>query len=107
VAVLTAVVERLEIQMEDTPPYQGKFARAIVDVQLRRFYYDAAKVANVVTIGALAKLVPISPIVFGTGYPYRSGAEYMRGLAANFGADDLKAIDRENALRILPRLRTA
>jgi hypothetical protein len=61
VAVLTAVVERLEIQMEDTPPYQGKFTRDIVDVQLGRFYYDMAQVANAVTIGTLAKLVPISP----------------------------------------------
>jgi predicted TIM-barrel fold metal-dependent hydrolase len=44
--------------------------------------------------------------VFGTDYPYRSGAEYGHGLAANFDAADLKAIDRDNALRILPRLRT-
>lgn len=105
--VLTAVAERLQIQMVNTPPYKGKFTREMVDGQLRRFYYDTAQVANAVTIGALAKLVPISQIVFGTDYPYRSGTEYITGLAANFGADDLKAIDRENALRILPRLRTA
>ena len=59
------------------------------------------------TIGALAKLVPVSQIVFGTDYPYRTGAEHVRGLTERFGADELKAIDRDNALRILPRLRTA
>jgi 6-methylsalicylate decarboxylase len=104
---LTAVAERLQIQMVSTPPYKGKFTRETVDGQLRRFYYDTAQVANAVTIGALAKLVSVSQIVFGTDYPYRSGAEHVKGLAANFSAGELKAIDRENALRILPRLRTA
>ena len=55
------------------------------------------KVSNAVTIGALAKLVPVSQIVFGTDYPYRTGAEHVKGLAANFNAADLKAIDRDNA----------
>jgi predicted TIM-barrel fold metal-dependent hydrolase len=105
--VLTAVAERLQIQMVSTPPYKDKFTREIVDGQLRRFYYDTAQVANAVTIGALAKLVPVAQIVFGTDYPYRTGAEHVKGLAANFGAAELKAIDRENALRILPRLRAA
>jgi hypothetical protein len=31
----------------------------------------------------------------------------VKGLAANFSGADLAAIDRDNALRILPRLRTA
>jgi predicted TIM-barrel fold metal-dependent hydrolase len=105
--VLTAVAERLQIQMVTTPPYKGKITRDVVDGQLRRFYYDTAQVANAVTIDALAKLVPTSQIVFGTDYPYRTGAEHAEGLAGRFGASDLKAIDRDNALRILPRLRAA
>ena len=83
-----------------------KFTRGMVDGQLHRFYYDTAQVANAVTIGALAKLVPVSQIVFGTDYPYRTGAEHVQGLVARFGAQELQAIDRDNALRILPRLRT-
>jgi len=105
--VLTAVAERFEIQMTSKPPYRGKFTREGVDGELRRFYYDTAQVSNAVTIGALAKLVPISQIVFGTDYPYRTAAEHVKGLAANFNADELKAIDRDNAVRILPRLRSA
>jgi 6-methylsalicylate decarboxylase len=105
--VLTAVAERLEIQMVTTPPYKDMFTRETVDGQLRRFYYDTAQVSNAVTIGALAKLVSVSQIVFGTDYPYRTGAEHVKGLAVNFNAGELKAIDRDNALRILPRLRTA
>ena len=86
---------------------KGQFTREIVDGQLRRFYYDTAQVSNAVTIDALAKLVPVSQIVFGTDYPYRTGVEHVRGLAAHFGADELKGIDRDNALRILPRLGAA
>jgi 6-methylsalicylate decarboxylase len=100
--VLTAVAERLRIQMVTTPPYKGKVTREMVDRELNRFYYDTAQVANEVTIQALAKLVPISQILFGTDYPYRTGAEHAAGLAARFDAQDLAAIDRGNALRILP-----
>ena len=31
---------------------------------------------------------------------------WVQGLVARFGAQELQAIDRDNALRILPRLRT-
>lgn len=103
--VLTAVSERFQIQMLSGPPYQGKFTREIVDGELRRFYYDTAQIANAVTIGALVKLVPISQVVFGTDYPFRTSAEHVQGLAATFSGPDLDAIYRENALRILPRLR--
>jgi predicted TIM-barrel fold metal-dependent hydrolase len=104
---LTSFAERLQIQMVSTPPYKDKFTREIVDGELRRFYYDTAQVSNAVTIGALAKLVPISQIVYGTDYPYRTGLEHVKGLSAAFSGADLMAIDRENALRILPRLKTA
>src|SRR5580658_2501995 len=103
--VLTAVAERLRIQMVTTPPYKGQFTREMVDHELQRFYYDTAQVSNEVTILALAKLVPVSQIVFGTDFPYRTGAEHVAGLTARFGPEDLAAIDRENALRILPAWR--
>jgi predicted TIM-barrel fold metal-dependent hydrolase len=103
---LTAFAERFQIQMVSTPPYKEKVTRAMVDGELTRFYYDTAQIANSVTIGALAKLVPISQIVYGTDFPYRTGIDHVKGLAANFSGADLMAIDRDNALRILPRLRT-
>jgi 6-methylsalicylate decarboxylase len=99
--VLTAVAERLRIQMVTTPPYAGKVTRDMVDHELNRFYYDTAQVSNEVTILALAKLVPLKQIVFGTDFPYRTGAEHVAGLTARFNAEDLAAIDRANALRIL------
>ena len=104
---LTSFAERFQIQMVSTPPYKDKFTRAIVDGELNRFYYDTAQISNAVTIGALAKLVPISQIVYGTDYPYRTGLDHTKGLAAAFSGADLMAIERENALRILPRLKAA
>ncbi|MBO0710678.1 MAG: amidohydrolase [Acetobacteraceae bacterium] len=105
--VLTAVAERFQIQMVSAPPYAGKFSREMVEHELKRFYYDTAQVANAVTITALAQLVPVSQIVFGTDYPYRTPAEHVRGLSERFDAAALQAIGRDNALRILPRLRSA
>jgi predicted TIM-barrel fold metal-dependent hydrolase len=104
--VLTAVVERFQIQML-MPPYKGKFTREIIDHELRRFHYDTAQVANAVTIGALANLVPTSQIVFGTDYPYRTAAEHVAGLAKVFHGPTLRAIERDNAVRILPNLAAA
>jgi hypothetical protein len=45
--------------------------------------------------------------VFGTDYPYRTAAEHVKGLGEVFGAEDLKKIDRENALKLLPHWRSA
>ena len=56
---------------------------------------------------ALAKLVPVSQIVYGTDFPYRTAADHSRGVSAIFKGDELKAVDRDNALRLLPRLKTA
>ena len=102
--VLTAVAERLEIQMPGGPPYKGKIDRAIVDGELRRFFYDTAQIANAVTVEALVKLVPVSQVVFGSDYPYRTVMEHVTGLEARFGSADLQAIARNNALRWAPQL---
>lgn len=75
--------------------------------ELRRMYYDTAQATNPVAMGALRKVVPVSQIVYGTDYWYRSAQETVRGLTTNrvFSAEDLEAINRSNALRILPRYR--
>jgi 6-methylsalicylate decarboxylase len=105
--VLTATAERFQIQMVTTPPYKDRFTRESVDKELQRFYYDTAQIANAVTIGALVKLVPVSQVVFGSDFPYRTAEQHVKGLATAFDAADLKLIERDNALRILERLRTA
>jgi 6-methylsalicylate decarboxylase len=102
---LTAFAERLLVQMVTTPPYQGNFSRITVQAELNRFHYDTAQVSLAGTLAALSKLVPVSQIVYGTDFPYRTAAEHSKGVDAIFDEADRKRVNRENALRILPRLR--
>ena len=104
---LTAFAERFLVQAISRPPYAGKIARETVEGQLKRFYYDTAQVANNVTLAAMVQLMPISQIVYGTDFPYRIAADHTKGVTAFFKGDDLKAVDRENALRLMPRFRAA
>jgi 6-methylsalicylate decarboxylase len=104
---LTAFAERLLVQMVTTPPYQGKFTRDMVQAELNRFHYDTAQVSLDGTLAALAKLVPISQIMYGTDFPYRTAVEHSKGVDALFDEDDRERVNRENALSILPRLRRA
>jgi predicted TIM-barrel fold metal-dependent hydrolase len=92
--------------MVATPPYHGKFTREMVQAELNRFHYHTAQVSLNGTLAALAKLVPISQIMYGTDFPYRAAAEHSRGVDAIFDEDDRKRVNRENALSILPRLRS-
>jgi predicted TIM-barrel fold metal-dependent hydrolase len=76
--------------------------------ELRKFHYDLAGAAYAPTVAALRQLVPVSQIVFGTDFPPAGGSrEQAQAIAAlGFSADELRAIERDNALRLLPRLKT-
>jgi len=75
--------------------------------ELRKMYYDTAQTSNPVAMGALRKVVPVSQIVFGTDYWYRTADETGRGLTTSqiFNEAELRAINRGNVERILPRYR--
>lgn len=75
---------------------------------LRRFYYDTASAADYVHIQLLKMIVGTSQIVFGTDFPWGAPANIASELQkANLTADELRGIDRENALRFLPNHKTA
>jgi predicted TIM-barrel fold metal-dependent hydrolase len=103
---LTAFYERFTVQALMTPPYKGKFTRDDVEKQINRFYYDTAAVPNEVTLSALSKMVPISQIVYGTDFPYRTAIDHTKGLTAFFKPEELRAVDRDNALRLVPRFKS-
>jgi predicted TIM-barrel fold metal-dependent hydrolase len=74
--------------------------------ELKRFYYDTAQAAYPSALAALTRLIPVSQVLWGTDFPYRRGEEYVRLLADfGFSADDLRRIDRDNALALMPRLK--
>jgi predicted TIM-barrel fold metal-dependent hydrolase len=75
---------------------------------VRRFYYDTAGAANALNMQALKTLVTTPHILFGTDAPFFDGAPIVQGLrASGFTAPEIQAIERDNALRLLPRLARA
>ena len=66
--------------------------------ELRRLYYDTAQASNPVAMRALRTVVPVSQIVYGTDYWYRTAEETGRGLVTNkvFNAEELRMLNRGN-----------
>jgi 6-methylsalicylate decarboxylase len=77
-----------------------------VMAELIRFHYDIAQIAYPPALSALARMVPISQILWETDFPFRFGWEYVKALA-DFGLSeaDLRRTERDNALALLPRWR--
>jgi 6-methylsalicylate decarboxylase len=77
-----------------------------IEFELKRLYYDIASSANPSSMAALMKLVPASQILFGSDYPFVRIAESTGGLTHIGMSDaDLRAIRRDNAARLLRRLK--
>lgn len=77
-----------------------------MEYELRRLHYDIAGSANPPAMAALMKRVPTSQILFGSDYPWVR-IDATAGGITNLGLSsaDLQAIDRENAVALLPRLK--
>jgi 6-methylsalicylate decarboxylase len=76
--------------------------------EFRKFYYELAQGNTPGQIAALLKMVSISQVLYGTDYPFRDGAEVNRGIAEwGFAAAEQQSIERDNALRLLPRLKAS
>ena len=101
---LAGRIDRGSRSMKDKMP-QGAMA------EMKKFYYDTAGAANVGAIASLLKLVNSDHIMFGTDFPPGgTSAEVAKELAAlglGLTAADMRNIDRDNAVRLLPRLGSA
>ena len=77
--------------------------------EMQKFHYDTAGAANAGAIASLLKLVTTAQVVFGTDFPPGgTSLDVARSLAQlGFSEADLRAIERENAVRLLPRLTTS
>ncbi len=76
-----------------------------VRAEFRRFYYDTASSDHPWTMMPLTRLVDTTQVLFGTDFPFRSAAATAKGLAEyGFSTTDLAAIDRGNALKLMPSL---
>ena len=74
--------------------------------EFKKLYYEIAHASFPWAMAALLKLAPISQILFGTDYPIEKIEGTIDELpATKLAPAELRAIDRENAERLFPRLR--
>ena len=73
--------------------------------ELKKVHYDVAGAAYAGAIAALMQLVTAERVLFGTDFPPAGPSiDTVNSLAKlGFSAADLRAIDRDNAVRLLPR----
>ena len=73
--------------------------------EFAKFNYELAQGNTPGQIAALLKMVPVSRVLYGTDFPFRGGAEVNEGIAAySFTPAEVRAIERGNAMGLLPRL---
>jgi aminocarboxymuconate-semialdehyde decarboxylase len=89
------------------PEYKAKLPNGVVP-ELKRLYYDTALSANRFAFRSLLELAACDHVVFGSDYPFAPEATMtatVHGLQElGLDAADLRLIERDNALALLPRL---
>ena len=76
--------------------------------EAKRFFYDTAGAANRGAMVSLLELVTATQILFGTDFPPGGTSREVAQLLAElrlFKPDAMSAIDRDNAVALLPRLK--
>jgi len=64
-------LKRATGDLAKTPQYATQLPKGFL-AEAARFYYDTAQASNPAAMSALRKVVPVSQIVFGTDYPFRT-----------------------------------
>jgi 6-methylsalicylate decarboxylase len=82
----------------------GGIAPDGIEAEFRRLHYDTANATHPAAMAALMKLVPASQITYGSDYPYfqLDQIAVLRGMG--LPADEMRAIESGNAMRLIPRL---
>ncbi len=84
----------------------GKNFPAGMHAELRKFYYDTASAGNTSAMAALMNLVSTSHIMFGSDYPFLPTTTAVKNLKkVKLPSAVQAAIDRNNALKLFPRLK--
>ena len=94
--------------VDDNPLVSGSIPRGAI-AALERFYYDTALSATRYALPSLKELVDPAHILFGSDYPFAPKgimADTISGLETHGGFDATarRAIERDNAARLFPRI---
>lgn len=75
---------------------------------LQKFYYDTANTSTVYPLASLMTLVKPTQVLFGTDFPFLTASATAAELRETglFNEADLAAIDRDNAVAMMPKYRT-
>ena len=97
-------------RLDRRPDYKRHVPDGVI-AALKRLYYDTALSANRGAMDALFSLVAPTQVLFGSDYPYapeETMVGTVKGLTAlNLPANDLAAIERTNAIRLMPSLQAS
>jgi predicted TIM-barrel fold metal-dependent hydrolase len=79
-----------------------------VEYEIKKLYFDTAHAGWAPALDSLKDIVPVSQILYGSDAPIRIYELTDNGLVqyAGFSENDWKAINRGNAERLFPRLKT-
>jgi predicted TIM-barrel fold metal-dependent hydrolase len=101
--ILPLVVSHLSRAVEVDAQLASRTGGNILEM-LETFHYDTALRANPGALKAALELINVRRILFGTDAPLRRSADQLQGLLEHgFSAADLRAIECENARKLLTR----
>ena len=105
--VLPYLAWRLAL-LDRLPPFGERAPRGGLHY-MRTLYYDTAMSANRHALSSLLELVGTDHVLFGSDYPFMPEEVIEHSISnlverAGFDAAERAAIDRENALKLFPRL---
>lgn len=99
---LLPIIERF-IRLAHRPQLAARLPHGLMH-EIRRFYYDVAQVAHPVPMAAMKTMLPLSQILFGTDFTFRTATEISAGLAeCKLTPREWRAIHRDNAAKLFPQ----
>lgn len=101
---LGMVAHRLVGLAKNRPELNARVPNGVM-YELSRLYVDVVGVTSPGALRAVLDIVPMSHLLFGSDFPFWDPDVTVKGLAGlKLSAADLQAIERDNALKLLPNL---
>jgi predicted TIM-barrel fold metal-dependent hydrolase len=101
---LPMLASRLAGLAKNRPELNARVPNGVMH-ELSKLYVDVVGVTTPGALRAVLDIVPMSHLLFGSDFPFWDPDITIKGLAGlKLSAADLQAIERENALKLLPNL---
>jgi predicted TIM-barrel fold metal-dependent hydrolase len=85
------------------PQHKDRFPRGLMH-EIRKLYYEVAQAVHPGALDALLRMAPLEHVLFGTDFPHFTAKYTAKRISEyGFGAKELAAINRQNALKLFPK----